>query len=284
MYFLISLYSCNNNVRAWITLEYHQIPYEYVESLSVEKDQMKGNHGYTKNPRLLQLNPKGLVPTLELSDDLIQLVKSSEGQSGKNLEAYPLKPSPLNDAGSTMHVLSESIDCIEFLNALKLASSHDEIVQNLMPDSSFVAKAHVMNQNICSTFYKVLMKPTREEQKEAFDFFAKSIDEFISKVNQNGYFDSNTLTIVDITVIPWILRLPLLRHYRPMFKIEDVLESDNVTKLNDYVERIKSLPSVKATLWNDHDKLIEVYARYAEGTATSQVGQAVKSGMNAHDV
>lgn len=230
------------------------------------------------------MNPKGLVPTLELSDELVQLVKNSEGPSGKNLESFPLKPSPLNEAGCTMHVLSESIDCIEFLNALKLASSNDEIVQNLIPDSSFVAKAHVMNQNICSTFYKVLMKPTREEQKEAFDFFAKSIDEFISKVHQNGYFGSNTLTIVDITVIPWILRLPLLRHYRPMFKMEDVLESDNVTKLNDYVERIKSLPSVKATLWNDHDKLIEVYARYAEGTATSQVGQAVKSGMNAHDV
>lgn len=270
------MYSCNNYVRAWITLEHHQIPYEYVESLSVEKDQTKGNHGYTKNPRLLQLNPKGLVPTLELSDELVQLVKNS---------SFPLKPSPMNEAGSSMHVLSESIDCIEFLNALKLASSKDEKnVQNLVPDSSLVAKAHVMNQNICSTFYKVLMKPTFDERKEAFEFFANSIDEFISKVNHNGYFESNSLTIVDITVIPWILRLPLLRHYRPMFKLEDVLESDNVTKLNDYVERINSLPSVKATLWSDHEKLIEVYARYAEGTATSQVGEAVRSGKNAHDV
>jgi glutathione S-transferase len=222
---------------------------------------------------------------LELPDDLVQIVKHSESQSGKNVDSYPLKPSPLSDSGVDMHVLSESIDCIQFLNAFKMTTStNDESVQNLIPDPSFVAKANEMNQKICSTFYKVLMKPTREEQKEAFEFFAKSIHEFLSKVRNDGYYDSSTLTIVDITVIPWILRLPLLRHYRPMFKMEDELGSDDMKKLSDYVERINSLPSVKATLWTNHSELIEVYARYADGTATSQVGQAVKSGLNAHDI
>ena len=252
----------------------------------MEKDQTKGNHGYMKNPRLLQLNPKGLVPTLEIPDDLVQIaVKHSESQSGKELNSFHLKPSPLNDLDSHMHVLSESIDCIEFLNCLKLATSTNENnVQNLIPNSSFVAKAHEMNQKICSTFYKILMKPTREEQKEAYEFFAKSIGEFISQIQQDGYYDSSTLTIVDITVIPWILRLPLLRHYRPMFQMEDILGSDDIKKLSDYIERINSLPSVKATLWSDDDQLIPVYARYADGTAASQVGEAVKSGLNAHDI
>ena len=252
----------------------------------MEKDQAKGNHGYMKHPRLLQLNPKGLVPTLELPDDLVQIaLKHSESQSGKELNSFHLKPSPLNDLDSHMHVLSESIDCIEFLNCLKLAmSTYEKHVQNLIPDPSFVAKAHEMNQKICSTFYKVLMKPTREEQKEAYEIFAKSIGEFISQIQKDGYYDSSTLTIVDITVIPWILRLPLLRHYRPMFQMEDVLGSDDIRKLSDYIERINSLPSVKATLWNDDDQLIPVYARYADGTAASQVGEAVKSGLNAHDI
>lgn len=254
--------------------------------MSVEKDQSKGDHGYTKNPKLLQLNPKGLVPTLEIPSNLVQNVLESEIQKGSSVvSSLSMKASPLNQEGSDnyhMHVLTESIDCIEFLNALKCYS--DKSSMNLIPDRSFVSAAHWMNQNICSTFYKVLMKPSNDERKDAFEIFAKSIEEFLSKVNENGFYQSDFLTAVDITVIPWIVRIPLLRHYRPMLQFEDYVNLETIRKLERYVERIHSLPSVKATLCSDYEKLIEAYARYADGTATSQVGQAVKSGLNAHDV
>lgn len=233
----------------------------------MKKDQSEGQHGYEKNPRLLELNPKGMVPTLALSMDFARDVGLDVGAL-KKVEDFI--------------VLSESIDCIEILDAI--AMKDDKNKQNLIPDPSFTTDAHRMNQNICSTFYKVLMKPTRDEQQEGFDFFASSIAEFLENVQDNGFYKSSCPTIVDFTVIPWILRIPLLRHYRPMFKLEEHMSKTNVDKLTSYVKRINGLSAVKKTLWKDEDSLIGVYKRYADGSATSQVGQAVRSGNNAHDV
>jgi glutathione S-transferase len=261
-----SAWFCPYAQRAWLTLEHHQIPYDYVESLSVKKDQSEGQHGYEKNPRLLELNPKGLVPTLALSLDFAKAV-GLDHRALKKVEDFI--------------VLSESIDCIEILDAI--AAKGVQKTQNLIPDPFLTADAHRMNQNICSTFYKVLMKPTMDEQKEAFDFFSSSIEEFLENVQENGFYKSSCPTIVDFTVIPWFLRIPLLRHYRPMFELEENMSKTNSEKLNSYVERINGLSAVKKTLWKDEEAFIEVYKRYANGTATSQVGQAVRSGKNAHD-
>jgi len=174
-----------------------------VESLAVKQDQSKGSHGYEKNPRLLELNPKGLVPTLALPSELTKDVV--------------LKDRELKRVDDFI-VLTESIDCIEFLNAM--AGKNGGSTHDLIPVPSLISDAHQMNQNICSTFYRVLMKPTKEEQKEAFDFFASSIADFLQDVQDDGFYKSTSPTIVDFTVIPWILRIPLLQHYRPMFKLE----------------------------------------------------------------
>lgn len=279
-----SAWFCPYAQRAWLTLEHHKIPFEYVESLTVKDDQKEGDHGYQKNPRLLELNPKGLVPTLEFPPQY---------NFPKSVQLEKLK-----QVGNSL-VLSESIDCIEFLNDVARSATaggeeqkspktagddDDDIPSNLIPDPSFVTIAHEFNQSICSTFYKVLMKPTREEQKEAFDLFLLGIAKFLQDVKQDGFYKSAHPTIVDFTVIPWILRLPLLQHFRPMFEMHDILSEETSLQLDAYMKRIKELHAVQKTLWESEDALFAVYKRYADGTATSQVGQAVRSGKNAHDV
>ena len=262
-----SAWFCPFAQRAWLTLEYHKIPYEYVESLSVKMDQSEGIHGYEKNPRLLELNPKGLVPTLSIP------LEAAKGVELKDRELKRIEDST---------ILTESIDCIEFLNAM--AGKNGSSTHSLIPDPALIADTHRMNQNICSTFYKVLMKPTREEQKEAFGFFARSIAEFLDDVQDDGFYKSSFPTIVDIAVIPWILRLPLLQHYRPTLKLDEEMSKTFVEKLDSYVKRINGLSAVKQTLWKDENDLIAAYKRYANGTAASQVGIAVRSGKNAHDI
>lgn len=266
---------CPYAQRAWLALEFHQIPYDYIESLTVNKKQEEGLNGYTKNPRLLELNPKGLVPTLEVQPELVEVLN----ESGKNMLTKK------NDAW----VMKESIDSMVFLDKVAMATQSE--VKSLIPDhgqdytsSEFLADANTFNQKICSTFYKILMKPTMEEQKEAFALFASGISDFLQKVREGGYYDSETPTIVDFTVIPWLLRIPLLLHYREMSQLDDYLNVDDDKKLNEYLSRIRSLEAVQKTLWKDDKDLIAVYKRYADGSAKSQVGQAVLSGKNAHDI
>jgi glutathione S-transferase len=270
-----SAWFCPYAQRAWLTLEHHKVPFNYVESLTVKENQEDGDHGYQKNPRLLELNPKGLVPTLEFPP---QYNLPSNVQHEK-----------LKKVGTSL-VLSESIDCIEFLNTLAMSNSatSSDTIDNghcdLIPDPSLVSTAHEFNQSICSTFYKVLMKPTREEQKEAFDSFLLGIEKFLKDVKDDGFYKSAYPTIVDFTVIPWILRLPLLQYYRPMFDMHDIFSKETSDQFNAYTKRIKELHAVQNTLWESEEALIAVYKRYADGTATSQVGQAVRSGKNAHDI
>lgn len=269
-----SAWFCPYAQRAWLTLAHHDIPFVYVESLVVNKDQDLGKNGYTKLPRLLELNPKGLVPTLEVEPDLVEKLEVSTKKMLKQHEK------------EGAWIMSESIDCMVFLNtvAMKhLGGTHD-IMPDAVAESLLNDASKIYNPNICSTFYRILMKPTMEEQKEAFDFFASSIAEFLKEVQPEGFYQSQNPTIVDFTVIPWLLRIHILKHYRPAFKLEDQLDETDMQKLEEYLSRVRRLEAVQKTLWKDDKDLIDVYLRYANGSAKSQVGEAINKGKNAHDV
>lgn len=283
-------------------MEHHNIPYKYIESLKVKNNQEEGNHGYEKLPRLLELNPKGLVPTLNLSPcssssftnehdlDLDFIIDLANDVESKFVNIC-------NDDGS--YIVTESIPCMEVLNELafevfkstnnKRIKGNDDhnyhFKHNLFQDSEAKADALKFDKSICSIFYKILMKPTREEQKEAYKSFTKSISEFLSHVHEIGYFKSEQFpTCVDYAIIPWLLRIVIIEHYRPTLRLDDYMEVDEVRKLRSYIDRMRRLTAVKCTLWKDEKDLLQAYERYADGTAQSQVGQAVMSGKNAHDV
>ena len=52
---------CPYAQRTWITLNHFKIEYEFIQGYTVTQDGT-----YDKNPDLLKVNPKGLVPTLHL--------------------------------------------------------------------------------------------------------------------------------------------------------------------------------------------------------------------------
>lgn len=263
-----------------MTLEHHGIPHEYTEAIIVNEDQSQGHHGYTKLPRLLEINPKGQVPTMEFSPDIIPSVQDHvpEAIIGKIVR---------RDDGEGA-VLTESMDCMIFLNAIAMHTHTQEESsisnRNLISDEALLEDVKRWDKDICSTFYKVLLGSTPDQQKEAFEFFVKSIEEFLSNITEGGYYKSSTSpSIVDFAVIPWILRIVVLEHFRPQLIMSEFMNEMNGDKLTAYVTRMKHLEAVKKTVWKEDQELFAVYERYANGTAQSQVGQAVKRGGNAHD-
>ena len=64
-----------------------------------------------------------------------------------------------------------------------------------------------------------------------------------------------------------------MKHFRGL----DPVEESGSSRLKEWSELVSSRPSVARTL-ADRDRLIESYRRYAEGTSTSQVAQAVRQG------
>lgn len=264
---LLRLYSswfCPYAQRAWIALEYLGIPYEYVESLVVKENQDEGDHGYDKHPRLLEINPKGLVPTLELLS------------SGK--------------------VVTDSLDCVVFLDDLAVSSNENGETEEhrcrrrrrrrLVLDPSLAAEAREFDRALCSPFYRILMRHEDDERERAFCEFSDGVARFVDGVGEGGGFhrSSSSLTIVDVAVIPWLLRLCVLRRYRPSLDLRIALGRDRFDRLNAYVDRARRSPAVERTLCESEEELINVYRRYADGTARSRVGQAVRDGKEAHDV
>jgi glutathione S-transferase len=263
---------CPYAQRAWISLEHHAIiDYDYIESLVVKTNQSEGHNGYEKNPRLLEINPKGLVPTIECSPDYLKVGNMQPNDSTVKM---------IDDSA----VVLESFVCMEFINSIGM-KKHGIAEKDLMTLESSMPDAEKWDKEICSVFYKVLMKPDPDEQKEAFEHFSKSLGLFIANVGEGdgGFYKSTSPTIVDYAIIPWILRIKVIKHFRPEFRIEDVIGQEAAAKLTAYSDRMATLPAVKNTMWRDDNELYKVYERYAKGTATSQVGKAVARGGNAHD-
>ena len=98
---------CPYAQRAWITLEHHNIDYELIEAYD----------GNNKVPRLLELNPKGQVPTIEFLQSMIDGLPMLVKKDG-------LKT--VNDA----MVLTESMNCVEFLNSMAGKESTTDLIQN----------------------------------------------------------------------------------------------------------------------------------------------------------
>jgi len=267
-----SAWFCPYAQRAWLTLNYHNIPFEYVESLAVNSNQEEGHNGYTKHPDLLKLNPKGLVPTIVVEGGT-DLVGSIPEDAKRTLT---------RSTDDTSWIVTNSLDCMVFLNQVAKRLNGGDAFTDLGSDLS---NANLFNQDISSTFYKILMKPTLEERKEAYAVFATNIGKYLQSIIEDGFYNSKDKpTLVDLAIIPWLLRIPLLEHYRPMFQLNDHLEDGQVRKLEDYIRRMRKLDAVQKTLWKEQEDLIRAYKRYADGTATSQVGKAVASGRNVHDV
>ena len=182
---------------------------------------------------LLKKNPKGLVPVL------------------------------IDRRGEEEVVVYESLIVVEYV---------DEVFgtdQKLLPGSaSQRANARMwsdmLNNTICSNFYTLLMKQDESSQKDAADKILSGLRKF-SRHCVGPYFYGENLSIVDITIAPWMVgtRMGVLKQYRGF----EVPKTEEYAKYWAWYEAIISRPSFIATSSDeDLQAMIDVYKPYAEGT------------------
>jgi glutathione S-transferase len=112
-------------------------------------------------------------------------------------------------------------------------------------------------------------------QDNARDFESISFYNFSGKLKDEP-------SLVDFAVFPWIHRLYIIEHYCG-FCLADASPEEVNDKIESWRQKMEILPAVRKTL-AERKSLLEVYQRYADGSAQSKVGDAVRQGKDAHDI
>lgn len=266
--------------RTWITLNEKNIDYQYIEI-----------NPYHKDPEFLKLNPRGLVPTLGVE---VPTVVHENGTNGVNGGAKQRKLKPLY----------ESIVIAEYLD--EHYSDPSKHGARLLPDGNDTLSAYErarcrlwidhISSRIVPAFYRFLQhtpeKPysvddARSEFLGHIKTWTREVLELDAERDDAGesngpFFLGDRFSLVDVTLIPWALRLFLIEHYKPggvgiPEEGKGGEDEDVWGRWRAWIKAIKERESVMSTMSED-EKYIDVYKRYAEDETGSQVGQATRGG------
>lgn len=232
--------------RSWITLYEKNIPHQYIEI-----------NPYKKEKAFLDLNPRGLVPTLAV---------------------------PVDDNGNVRKPLLESNIICEYLEeAYADEGTHGP---RLLPQEPYErARARLwidhISTRIIPAFYKLIQhtpsKPFTLD--DARSELQDQIQKLVKEMDPDGpWFLGQQFSLVDIALAPWAKRLFLIDHYKsgghgiPKEGGGEVWE-----RWRRWAQAIEERESVKST-WSDEERYVIAYKRYAEDTTNSLVGQATREG------
>lgn len=271
--------------RTWITLEVKAIDYQYIEI-----------NPYHKDPDFLKLNPRGLVPTLGVPVPL-----DSENATKPHVNGHT---SSRSQGTRKLKPLYESIVLAEYLD--EHYSDTSRYGPRLLPSGNDSLAAYErarcrlwidhISSRIVPAFYKFLQHtPDKsysiEEIREEFLKHIKTFFREVLELDEEGkglqlepgpWFLGKQISLVDITLVPWMLRLFLIDHYKnggvgippPGSGGEDEAVW---TRFRQWDQAVRSHKGIMDTM-SDRDRYIEVYQRYAEDKTGSQVGQATRGG------
>ena len=197
-------------------------------------------------------NPLGMVPTIV-----------SEATFKEDPSLGPIKPP-----------VRESLVAIEFVD--ELVNGGDVPIMPSCPyeRSKMRVAADVVNKQICSKYYHVLVRQDPAEQREGFDALVSGLDTFGTELAGGPFYGGRTTPgLVDYALFPWAHRLPVFEHYRGKdFAIPTT--TPGLKAYHEWLTTMESRPSVNKTCppWEDYLKHI---GRYADGSARSKVANAV---------
>jgi glutathione S-transferase len=265
----MSAWFCPFAHRATLALEHHagHVTYDWVESLGWEKrrataalDTEHENWYHFKAPELMKHNPLGMVPTL-----------------------VPPETFHATSGDPTKNVVTESLVCVQFIDEL-VAGGTTPIMSSCPYER---ARARVdadwVNKNICSKYYTVLVRQEAAEQREGFEELVSGLERFATWCEEGPgafYAGRDTPGLVDYALFPWAWRLPVFEKYRGMDYA--IPRTPALASYHAWLEAMLARDEVRRTLppWEDY---LEHIGRYADGSARSKVGNAVRLGRAAHD-
>jgi glutathione S-transferase len=265
--------------RAWIVLAEKAIPHQYVEI-----------NPYKKEKAFLELNPRGLVPTLLLPP-------SQQGHDASG--------SDTGSGSGRKRTLYESTVICEYLD--EAYADEEKHGPRLLPagdsDEEVYLRArcrlwvnHVVTR-VVPGFYRLLQHTPDKGYpiEEAREGLLKGLREFAREMldssragsgeEEDGpWFLGARFSLVDVMLAPWAKRLFLIDYYKPggvgIPKKGERGDDEAVwARWDRWFEAVVERESVKAT-WSEDDKYIEAYKRYADDTTQSEVGQATRQGQS----
>ncbi|KAG8799068.1 hypothetical protein FRC19_008328 [Serendipita sp. 401] len=227
--------------RVWIALEEKGVPYRYHEV-----------NPYKKEKEFLQVNPLGLVPAIELK--------------GKA-------------------TLWESLVLLQYLEDAYPSSSNSNVTPLLPEDPIDRAKARIwidhVSKKIVPAFYTFLQGQTKEEQAGGREKLLAGLEKLVramAPLSSGPYFFGPHFSLVDISLIPWVLRFPtVLKKYRNFELPTEDGEGDVWKRFKEWEAAVASRQGVLNTV-SDEEKYFGVYKRYADNSTQSEVAQATRAG------
>ncbi|KAJ4300776.1 hypothetical protein N0V90_002864 [Kalmusia sp. IMI 367209] len=236
----LKLYSgwfCPFVQRVWIALEEKKIQYQYIEV-----------NPYHKPKSLLDLNPRGLVPTLQ----------------------YQNKP------------LYESTVLCEFLE-----EAYPDHTPHLRPEDPYDrARTRIwtdfVTSRIIPSYHRFLQHQGEDGLKEKQHEFLGYLKEFTKEMDAEGpFFLGKEFSLIDVVLAPWAVRLWVFDHFKGGLGIPEKGQGGDDEAVwerwRKWSEQVQKRKSVIETL-SDREHYLPIYQRYADDKAQSELAKATRAG------
>lgn len=207
------------------------------------KYQWKEVNPYKKDKEYLAINPKGLVPALV-----------HHGRA-------------LNES----QVILEYLEDICPDHPLFPKDPFDKAIARLWMD-------HIAKK-ICPAFFRVILAQEKPKQKEAEKELLDAITRFVDAMDESGpFFFGSFFSLVDIMLVPWLLRQPLILKEYKDFEIPSG-GSEVWDRWTKWLEAAKQRPSVIETT-SEAQHYRPILERYANNTAQSEAARDTRAGKS----
>ncbi|KAI1443149.1 putative glutathione-S-transferase theta, GST [Annulohypoxylon stygium] len=233
--------------RVWITLEEKRIPYQYIEI-----------NPYHKGPELLRANPRGLVPTLEVAPG--KALYESTVLCEYLEEHYPEhEPNILPEVGKDDYARAKARIWVDFVTSRVIPAYH----RLLQFQPSAHADGAKKLDDLRREFRSYLLEFAREADPEGPLFFGAD------------------LSLVDIALIPWAVRLWVFEEFKGGLGIPEPgkggEDEEAWGRWRKWVGAVEGRESVANTT-SDYVRYVPIYRRYADDTAQSELAKATREG------
>ncbi|KAJ7072667.1 glutathione-S-transferase [Mycena amicta] len=190
---------------------------------------------YKKEKAFLAINPKGLIPALEYH--------------GK--------------------ALYESLIICEFLE-----DAYPEYKHILPGDAFTKAYARIwidyITKNVVPAFSRLVQAQTDDKRDAARTELCNALRTFAGEV-KGPYFLGEEFSLVDIAVVPWVVRDYIITEHRGYIR---QAVSEEWKRYADHVEQRESVLRTKS----ERDKSKQLYTRYLRDEAQSEGAKAIREG------
>ncbi|KAF6252349.1 glutathione S-transferase [Scenedesmus sp. NREL 46B-D3] len=229
---------------------------------------------YSKPTWFTDLNPAGLIPVIAWTP----AAAAPGGSDASAGSAAAVAPAAACCAVPDVVSIRESLICNDYIE-----DAYPE-PPLLPPDAVGRAAARLLVQRFSDkfvpAFYKLLVLQDAAGQAAAAAVVEAELAWLLQHMDNAGPLAlSGRLSLVDCAVVPFLLRMPILEHYRGF---QGVKRPGVIDRLQRYLQAAEQHPAVAASMYHPQgldykQQLLQSYARYADGSANSLMAREAKA-------